>query len=224
MQVNVWLAHFPIREVFPTNNRSGHAFKIGTYNNPQAATVKVLRQQCINGALPLDFCFCERPVDRVTLNRGTGLAYGVNAIRRQKLEIKDKSRLPVGLKKPELSRRDVDPSIVHRSRRIKPGPVKHGMAITKPLERYSKVHFPRSECQNSAPPPVILRQINAAFLRPATQLLDQAGLATAGRSGDEDLAKAHPLGNGNTLDPVYLFNLDTIQLGKHALQGKEEQG
>ena len=197
--------------IFRIDNRPGHAFKIGAYKNPHAATVKMLRQQFINCALALDFRSCERPVDRVTLNRSAGLAYGVYAIRWRKLEIKDKARLPVGLKKPEFSRRDMDLPIVHRSRCIKPGPVKHGMAVTKPFERYPKVHFPRPECQNSATPPVILREIDTAFFRPATQLLNQAGLAAAWRSGDDELAKSHTMGNGHTLDPVNPFKLDTIQ-------------
>ena len=85
------------------------------------------------------------------------------------------------------------------------------MAVSKPFERYSKVHFPRSESQNAATPPVILRQIDTAFLWPAAQLLDQAGLAAPWRSGDDDLAKAHSMGNGHTLDPVNFFNLDAIQ-------------
>ena len=131
--------------IFRINNRPGHTVEIGTYINPHSATVKVLRQQCINCTLALDICFCEGPVDRMTLNRSAGLAYSVNAIRWRKLEIKDKSRLPVGLKKPEFFRRDMDPSVIHRSRRIKPGPVKHSMAVTKPFERYSKMYFPRPE-------------------------------------------------------------------------------
>jgi len=105
----------------------------------------------------------------------------------------------------------MDSSIVHRSRCIKPGPVKHGMAVTEPFERYSKVHFPRPECQHPATPPVILRKINTAFLWPATQLLDQAGLAAAWRSGDEDLAKAHTARKGHALYPVNILTLDTIQ-------------
>ena len=103
------------------------------------------------------------------------------------------------------------PRVVHRGRRIQPGPVKHGMAVTKAFERYSEVHFPWSECQDPATPPVILSQIDAAFFRPATQLLNQAGLATAGRSGDDDLAKAHTTGKGDALDPVKGVNFDTIQ-------------
>ena len=85
------------------------------------------------------------------------------------------------------------------------------MAVTKPFKRYSKVYFPWPECQHPATPPVILCKVDAAFFRSAPQLLDQAGLATAWRSGDEDLAKAHAPGNGHTLDPVYLFNLNTVQ-------------
>ena len=85
------------------------------------------------------------------------------------------------------------------------------MAVTKPFERYSKVHFPRSECQDPAAPPVILREIDTALFRPATQLLYQAGLATAWRPGDDDLAKTHPTGKGHALDPVNCFNFDTIQ-------------
>jgi hypothetical protein len=200
-----------LRGIFRINNRPRHAFEIGAYINPQTATVKVLCQQFIYGALLLDFRFCERPVDRVTLNRSTGLAYSVNTLGRRKLEIKGKPRLPVGLKKPELTRGDVDPPIVHRRWSIKPGPVKHGMAVTKTLERYSKVHFPWSEGQNSATPPVILCKIDAAFLRPATELLNQAGLAAAWWSGDKDLAKAHTTGNGNALYPVNILTLDTIQ-------------
>jgi hypothetical protein len=58
---------------------------------------------------------------------------------------------------------------------------------------------------------VILRKVDAAFFRPSTQLLDQAGFATAWRPGDEDLTKSHPPGNSHTLDPVNFFNFDTIQ-------------
>jgi len=173
--------------------------------------VKVLRQQFINRALALDICPCEGPVDRVALNRSASLAYGIDAIRWRKLEIEDKSRPPVSLEKPELSRRDLDSPIVDWRRCIKPGPVKHGMAVTKALERYSKVHFPWSEGQNSATPPVILCKIDAAFLRPATELFNQAGLAATWRSGDKDLAKAHTTGNGNALYPVNILTLDTIQ-------------
>jgi len=197
--------------IFRINNRPRHAFKIGSHNNPHAAAMKMLCQQFIHCALSLDFRFGERPVDRVTLNRSAGLAYGVDAVRRQELEIEDKSCFPVGLKKPDSSRRDLDPPVVHRCRRSNPFPVKHGTAVIKPFERYPKVHFPRSKCQHPATPPVILRKIDAAFLWPAPQLPDHARFATAWRSGNKDLAKSHVPGDGHTLDPFNLFNLDTIQ-------------
>ena len=173
--------------------------------------MKVPRQQLINRTLLLDIGLCEYPVNRVTLNCRAGLAYGVDALRRRKLEIEDKARLPVGLKKPQLSRRNMNPGVVHRGRRIQPGPVKHGMTVAKPFEGYSEVHFPRSECQDPAAPPVILSQIDTALLRPTAQLLNQAGFTAAGRSGDNDLAKAYTARNCDALDPVKDVNFDAIQ-------------
>lgn len=73
------------------------------------------------------------------------------------------------------------------------------------------MHLPWPERQHPASPPVILRKIDTALLRPAPQLPDQARLATAWRPGDKDLAKSYTPGDGDALDPVNLFKLDTIQ-------------
>ena len=103
------------------------------------------------------------------------------------------------------------PRVVHRGRRIQPGPVKHGMTVTKAFERYSEVHFTRSECQYPVTPPVFHREIDTALFRPAAQFLNQAGLAAAGWSGDDNLAKAHITGIGDALDPVKGVNFNAIQ-------------
>ena len=68
---------------------------------------------------------------------------------------------------------------------------------------------------------VILREIDTAFFRPATQLLDQARLATAGWPGDDELAKTHTTGNGHALEPVNRFNLDSIQ-GHSDIRGNDQ--
>jgi hypothetical protein len=73
------------------------------------------------------------------------------------------------------------------------------------------MYFSRPESEDPVAPPVFHGKIDATFFRPATQFINQAGLATAGWTSDKNLAKSHTTRNGHALDPVYRFNLDTIQ-------------
>ena len=74
------------------------------------------------------------------------------------------------------------------------------------------MNFSGPESQYPVAPPVVLAQVQVALLRPASELCDQCRFATAGRSGDDNLPKALPLGKGDALDHDQIFNFDCFQL------------
>lgn len=117
------------------NNPSRQAFKGVSDNNPHATAVEMECQGFVNGYLPCNFVPGKSFVNGVHTGPGPGLANVINSVRREQLKVEHKSRSPVDIIKPALSRRYVHPPQANRSRCVEPFAVENGVTFPKTFER-----------------------------------------------------------------------------------------
>jgi len=198
------------------NNPPRHAIEGMSDNNLHTTAVEMECQGFVNGYPPGNFVPGKSFVNGVRTGPSPGLANVINSVRREKLKIEHKSRPPVDTKKPALSRRYLHPPQVNRSRCVDPFPVENRVTFPKTLEREAEMQPSRPKRKDRASPPVVLGEIDITLFRPPLQPLDQGCLATAGWTRDYELAKLHTTGIGDTFDPGYIFNRDTVQMHRES--------
>jgi hypothetical protein len=153
-------------------------------------------QGFVNGYLPCNFVPGKSFVNGVHTGPGPGpgLANVINSVRREQLKVEHKSRSPVDIIKPALSRRYVHPPQANRSRCVEPFAVENGVTFPKTFEREAEMNLSRPKRKDRASPPVVLGEIDITLFGPPLQLLDQGCLAAARWARDDELAKLYATG------------------------------